>query len=430
MTGGDDVDVIEAIELTARRQGRPVLDAVSFQVRPGQVTGLLGLPGAGKTSVLRRMLQLDPGGGRTFFDGRQFRAVRHPMRAVGVVLDPLAVHPARTVEGHLKLGLSADPGAAPGGRRERIATVLDVCGLADQARTRLVDLTEGMTVRLGLAQALLGDPQALLLDEPERGLEPEGRGWLTALLRAYAAQGRCVLVTGENTDVMLACANRLLMLDQGRLVGQRTSRQAARELSGDCVLVRTPHVLRFAAVLVGAGAEPTQLDGVCLEVRGMDRSRIGDLAYRNEIPLHELSLRSPAQDPVVAVLEACRKPQSVVPVQAPLTVRVPGHNVPTVAMPFGGRERYVSEAPADDASEPTSERPLDPLAVTSEVHGELVETTCNAAVDSVAESPGPAAGPEMFHVEPCEPLGQDRQQDQEHDREYDLEQDHEQESMR
>lgn len=334
MTGGDDVVVIEAIELSAKRRGRRVLDGVGFQVRPGQVTGLLGLPGSGKTTVLRRMLQLDPGGGRTLFDGRAFRALPHPMRSVGVLLDPLALHPARTVAGHLRLALSADPGAAPRGRRERIDAVLDVCGLTEQGRTRIADLTEGMTVRLGLAQALLGDPEALLLDEPDCGLEPEGRTWLAALLRAYATQGRCVLVSGRDTTAMVEFADRLLVLDGGRLLGQRTARQAVRELSGDCVIVRTPQVLRLAAVLVAAGAEPTQLDGACLEVRGLDRARIGDLAYRNEIPLHELSVRSAGDDPVAAVLEACRRQPAVVPVQAPPAGRVPEHPAPRVGMPF------------------------------------------------------------------------------------------------
>ncbi len=328
--------VIEVIELSARRHGQQVLEGVSFQVRPGQVTGLLGLPGAGKTAVLRRMLQLDPGGGRTLYNGRTFRMLRHPMRAVGAVLDPLALHPGRTVGGQLRLALSADPGAAPGGRRERIAAVLDVCGLGDQGKRRISELTEGMTVRLALAQALLGDPDVLLLDEPELGLEPEGQAWLNALLRAYAAQGRCVLVTGQNTDAMVLRADRILALDEGRLLGQRTARQAARDLSGDCVIVRTPQVLRFAAVLVAAGAEPTQLDGACLEVRGLDRARVGDLAFRNEIALHELSVRSAAEDPVVAVLEACRRPPSVLPLQAPATVQVPEHAEAQVLMPFSG----------------------------------------------------------------------------------------------
>lgn len=335
MTGRDDGGVIEAIELTTRRRGRRDLEAVSFQVRPGQVTGLLGLPGAGKTAVVRRMLQLDRGGGRTLYDGRPFRALAYPMRSVGVLLDPLAVHPGRTVAGHLRLALSADPECAPAGRRQRIEAVLDVVGLGDQARTRIFELTEGMTVRLGLAQALLGDPQALLLDEPEHGLEPEGRPWLAALLRAYAAQGRCVLVTGQSTDAMLGYADRVLVLDSGRLVGQRTARQAARELAGDCVIVRTPLALRLAAILVAAGAEPTQIDGSCLEVRGLDRARIGDLAFRNEVPLHELSVRKPGEDPVIAMLEACRKPPAVVPVQTPPTGQVPETAPPAgVRMPF------------------------------------------------------------------------------------------------
>jgi ABC-2 type transport system ATP-binding protein len=364
MTGGDDDSVIEAIELSARRRGRQVLDGVSFQVRPGQVTGLLGQPGAGKTAVLRRMLQLDPGGGRTHYDGRTFRMLRYPMRTVGAMLDPLALHPGRTVGGHLRLALSADPGAAPRGRRERIAAVLDVCGLSDQVRTRIAELTEGMTVRLALAQALLGDPQVLLLDEPDRGLEPEGQDWLNALLRAYAEQGRSVLVTGQHTDTMVLRADRILMLDEGRLVGQRTARQAARDVSGDCVIVRTPQVLRFAAVLVAAGAEPNQLDGARLEVRGLDRARVGDLAFRNEIPLHELAVRSAAADPVVAVLEACRRPPTVLPVQAPATARVPEHHEAEVKMPFTGFGSFRS-ASASASMTPSATTPLSPSMTSS-----------------------------------------------------------------
>jgi len=392
MTGGDDGRVIEAIELTARRHRRQVLDGVSFQVRPGQVTGLLGPPGSGKTALLRRMLQLDRGGGRTLFDGRVFRSAAHPMRSVGVVLDPLAVHPARTVAGHLRLALSADPGAAPRGRRERIAAVLDVCGLTEQAKVRICELTEGMTVRLALAQALLGDPDALLLDEPDRGLEPEGRDWLAALLRAYAAQGRCVLVSGQDTNTMVGFADRLLVLDGGRLVGQRTARQAARELTGDCVIVRTPQVLRLAAVLVAAAAEPTQLDGTCLEVRGLDRARVGDLAFRNDIPLHELSVRSPNEDPVTAVLEACRRPSAVVPVQAPPAVRVPEHPPAQVSMPFsGGLSKDL-----DDGGPNVRVLPYPPAAApaagSASTASATATTTASASTASATASSG-AAGP-------------------------------------
>lgn len=379
--------VIEVIELSARRHGQQVLEGVSFQVRPGQVTGLLGLPGAGKTAVLRRMVQLDPGGGRTLYDGRTFRMLRHPMRTVGAMLDPLALHPGRTVGGHLRLALSADPGAAPGGRRERIAAVLDVCGLGDQAKLRISELTEGMTVRLALAQALLGDPEVLLLDQPEFGLEPEGQAWLGALLRAYAAQGRCVLVTGQNTDAMVLRADRILVLDEGRLLGQRTARQAARDLSGDCVIVRTPQVLRFAAVLVAAGAEPTQLDGACLEVRGLDRARVGDLAYRNEIPLHELSVRSAAEDPVVAVLEACRRPPSVLPVQAPATVQVPEHAEAQVLMPFSGLGSGGGRG-GNRAAEPESAAES---ALLSVIEVPKSATEAVPAPEAAADSPEPKA---------------------------------------
>lgn len=374
--------MIEAIELTTRRRRRRALEAVSFQVRPGQVTGLLGLPGSGKTAVLRRMLQLERGGGRTLYDGRPFRSLAYPMRSVGVLLDPLAVHPGRTVVGHLRLALSADPEAAPGGLRERIEAVLDVVGLTDQARARIFELTEGMTVRLGIAQALLGDPQALLLDEPECGLEAEGRPWLSALLRAYAAQGRCVLVTGQSTDALLGYADRILVMDTGRLVGQRTTRQAARELAGDCVIVRTPQALRLAAILVAAGAEPTQLDGACLEVRGLDRARIGDLAFRNEVPLHELAVRTPGEDPVVAVLEACRKPPTVVPVQTPPAVRVPDAAPATVRMPFEGA--LDQEEPGWTQSHKTALRDLTGMRGAGVTQG---QAPLEAAVETLAQTP-------------------------------------------
>jgi ABC-2 type transport system ATP-binding protein len=329
------------------------------------------------------------------------------MRTVGVVLDPLAVNPTRTVAGQLRLALAADPGAAPGGRRERIAAVLDVCGLGDQARRRIAELTEGMTVRLALAQALLGDPQVLLLDEPDYGLEPEGQDWLNALLRAYAAQGRCVLVTGQNTDVMLGRADRILVLDEGRLAGQRTVRQAARELSGDCVIVRTPQVLRFAAVLVGAGAEPTQLDGACLEVRGLDRARIGDLAFRNEIPLHELAVRSAADDPVVAVLEACRRPPAVVPVQAPPAGRVPEHAEAQVSMPF----THAAETVASAGSSTSASSSMSASAGATSVSASRAEAEADAAAESAllsvmeVEAPRRVVEEVSAPAEPREPLG-------------------------
>lgn len=368
--------MIEAIDLTVRRRGRILLDAVSFDVRPGQVTGVLGGTGAGKSTLLRRMVELERGGGETLFDGRPYRSLRHPMREVGLFLEPGVGHPQRTVRGHLSLALATDrrasregDGAAvrrpskrtahrvertgfgasddsiagrpwhglPGhggsaGRwrklvdrlamsrggspAERIDAVLDIVGLTEQADTRLAGLTDGMATRLGIAVALLGDPHALLLDAPERGLEPEGVAWLGALLRAFTGQGRAALVTGSDTETLVGLADRLLLLDSGYLVGNRTAEEVLRAPTGAAVIVRSPQIVRFAAILAESGARSAQGEGACLEVRGLDRARVGDLAYRHGVPVHELSERFTGSDPGDVVLAACSgRNRPIVPFQ-------------------------------------------------------------------------------------------------------------------
>jgi ABC-type multidrug transport system ATPase subunit len=314
--------VIEAIDLTVRRRGRAVLEAVSFDVRPGQVTGVLGGTGAGKTTLLRRMVQLDRGGGETLFDGRPYRALRHPMREVGLMLDQEAGHPDRTVRGHLRLALATDRRAAAPEARwrvrpgRRIDSVLDIAGLSGHGRTCLADLTDGMATRLAIAAALLGDPKALLLDCPDRGLEAEGADWLGDLLRAFTGQGRAALVTCSDTETLARLADRILLLDSGYLVGTRTAEEVLRAPTGSAVIVRSPQIMRFAALLAEAGARSTQGEGASLEVRGLDRARIGDLAYRHGVPLHELAERYTGADPADVVLAACSgRGRAVVPLQ-------------------------------------------------------------------------------------------------------------------
>lgn len=324
--------MIEAIDLSVRRRGRAVLEAVSFDVRPGQVTGVLGGSGAGKTTLLRRMVQLDRGGGETLFDGRPYRALRHPMREVGLMLDEEGGHPERTVRGHLRLVLATDRRAAVSeadraaeAKRwkrwrarpsRRIEAVLDIAGLTGQSRTRLADLTDGMATRLAIAAALLGDPKALLLDCPDRGLEPEGVAWLGDLLRTYTGQGRAALVTCSDTETLARLADRILLLDSGYLVGTRTAEDVLRAPTGSAVIVRSPQIMRFAALLAEAGARSTQGEGASLEVRGLDRARIGDLAYRHGVPLHELAERYTGADPADVVLAACSgRGRAVVPLQ-------------------------------------------------------------------------------------------------------------------
>jgi ABC-type multidrug transport system ATPase subunit len=307
--------VIEVIDLTVRRRNRLVLDEVGFDIRPGQVTGLLGVPGSGKTALVRQLVRLDRGRGRVLFDGVPYRALRHPSREVGLLLDPEIGDPRRTVRGQLRLLLAADRRAAlattdPGVRRRERATrrideVLGVVGLREQSEWRLAELTDEMATRLALGAALLADPKTLVLDDPGRGLEPEGLAWLGALLRAFTSQGRAALITGSQTEAMVAMADRILLLDAGQLVGVRTAEEVLRAPAGAVVVVRSPQIVRFAGILAEVGVRTAMGEGACLEVRGLDRSGVGDLAYRHGVPVHELAERFTGREPADLVLAGC-----------------------------------------------------------------------------------------------------------------------------
>lgn len=354
--------VIEVIDLTARRRGRTTLDMVGFDVRPGQVTGVLGAAGAGKSTLIRRMVQLEGGGGRTLFDGRQYRSLRHPIREVGLVLGPHAVRAEGTVGSRLRLALSTDRRAARdrspasrGGRLgrlrnrpgARIEAVLDIVGLAGQSGTPLGCLTEGMATRLSIALALLGDPKALLLDCPDRTLEPGGADWLASLLRAFTAQGRAALITGDAVETLTGLADRLLLLDAGRLVGSRTAQEIMRARGGTSVVVRSPQIVRLASLLGEAGARMGQGDGAALEVRGLTLAHVGDLAFRHGVPLHELAERFTGTDPADHVLIACSGKGAALPAQNAFGAR----RVAPLWLSAAGAEQYRShvrliEAPA------------------------------------------------------------------------------------
>src|SRR6478672_841898 len=207
------------IEVTAltKRYGRTLaVDDLSFQVRPGIVTGFLGPNGAGKSTTMRLMLGLDTGGGRTTFDGRSYRQIRHPMREVGALLEAKAFHPTRTARNHLRM-LAAANGIGDG----RVDEVLALVGLDGVAGKKPKGFSLGMGQRLGLAAALLGEPQVLLLDEPANGLDPAGINWLRGFLRGYAAEGRVVFVSSHLLAEMSQMADQLVVIGRGRLLADR-----------------------------------------------------------------------------------------------------------------------------------------------------------------------------------------------------------------
>ncbi|MFD8865985.1 ATP-binding cassette domain-containing protein [Streptomyces sp. NPDC059590] len=238
--------MIQATGLTStpRRNHRPVIDDLTFEAPPGRVTALAGAPGAGKTSALRLLLQLDRGHGAAFFRGRPLHRIRRPAREIGVLLDDVPGHPGRTARAHLKM-----LGAAVGVPATRADVVLDVVGLTELADERIGNLAAGMERRLGLATALLGDPHTLVLDAPTRGLSAREAVWMHGLLRQFAGQGGAVLVTDRNSESITRLADQVLTLEGGRLVADQPVEEFARTRLRPRVAVLSPLAGRLAAVL-------------------------------------------------------------------------------------------------------------------------------------------------------------------------------------
>lgn len=284
--------MIQAFGLTSNpRKGLPLaLDDVSFEARAGQVTVLLGAAGAGKTTALRLMLELQQGRGLTYFRGRPLHRIAHPSREVGVLLGDVPGHPARTVRGHLRMLCAA--AGVPGRRADE---VLEAVGLVSLRDERLGTLSRGMDRRLGLACALLADPHTLVLDHPADGLSERESRWLHGLLRAHAAQGGTVLSTTSDPKEAARTADRVVTLDQGRLAADQEVAHFARTRLRPRVAVRSPHAVRLAALLTKEArtarrsVEVVQEDGNRLFVYGSSCADIGEAAFRHRILVHQLA---------------------------------------------------------------------------------------------------------------------------------------------
>jgi ABC-2 type transport system ATP-binding protein len=278
------------------------VDDLSFQVHPGQVTGFLGPNGAGKSTALRLMLGLDHGGGRTTFAGKLYRDLSEPAREVGAMLEAKTFHPTRTARNHLRM--LAAPSRIPD---RRVDEVLDIVGLGSVARKAPKSFSLGMSQRLGLAVALLGDPRVLILDEPANGLDPQGINWLRGFLTSYAAKGRAVLVSSHQLAEMAQMADHLVVIGQGRLISDMTTDEFEARWSLKAVTVRSPEAGRLATVLAAHGAAVTAEPDGALAVTGMEQAQVGDLAGGAGIVLHELGTRVAALEE--AFLEATEHAQ-------------------------------------------------------------------------------------------------------------------------
>ncbi|WP_275673823.1 ATP-binding cassette domain-containing protein [Streptomyces sp. MUM 16J] len=284
--------VIQAFGLTSapRKAQPPAVDDVSFEARAGHVTSLLGSAGAGKTTVLRLMLELQQGRGVTCFRGRPLHRIAHPSREVGVLLGDVPGHPARSVRGHLRMLC-----AASGVPARRADEVLEVVGLVSLREERLGALSRGMDRRLGLACALLPDPHTLVLDEPAAGLSAREAQWLYGMLRAHADHSGTVFVTTADPKEAARAADRIVTLDGGRLVADQDAKEFARNRLRARVAVRSPHAARLAALLAREArttrrsVEVVRECGNRLSVYGTTTADIGETAFRHGILVHQLA---------------------------------------------------------------------------------------------------------------------------------------------
>jgi ABC-2 type transport system ATP-binding protein len=299
--------VIEARHVTKRYGTTEAVHDLSFTVADGQVTGFLGPNGSGKSTTLRMIVGLDaPTAGQITINGRRYRQLRFPSRTVGALLDAGAVHPGRTARSHLTWLADAD--AIP---RRRVEECLARVGLAEVAGRRVGAFSLGMTQRLGIAAALLGDPQVLLLDEPINGLDPEGILWVRHLLRSLAAEGRTVLVSSHLMSEMALTADHLLVIGRGRLLASGTVADFIESRAGHHVQVVTPQPREVAELLVRHGATVVPDGAQRLRVTGMESRDIGLLVAGTGLPLFELSTqRASLED---AFMELTRDPTDITP---------------------------------------------------------------------------------------------------------------------
>ncbi|MEU3403446.1 ABC transporter ATP-binding protein [Streptomyces sp. NPDC006670] len=278
--------MIELEGLTKRFGAKTAVDHLSFQVKPGAVTGFLGPNGAGKSTTMRMMLDLDhPTSGTVRIDGRHYRDLKEPLKHIGALLDAKAMHGGRSAYNNLLC--LAEANRIPKGR---VDEVLDLVGLTAVARKKSKGFSLGMGQRLGIAAALLGDPEILMFDEPVNGLDPEGILWIRNLMKGLAAEGRTIFVSSHLMSEMALTADHLVVIGQGKLLADLSMADFIHRNSRSYVRVRSPQQERLKDVLHEAGIDAISVPATgTLEIDGVPSERLGELAAQHQIVLHELS---------------------------------------------------------------------------------------------------------------------------------------------
>ena len=277
--------MIDVRNLTKTYGATRAVDDLSFTIAPGTVTGFLGPNGAGKSTTMRMILGLDrPTSGTAHIFGKPYSELKNPLTQVGALLDAKWVHPNRSARAHLRWMAAANKLPA-----SRVDEVLDLVGLGSVAGKRAGQFSLGMSQRLGIAGALLGDPGVLLFDEPVNGLDPEGIAWIRTFMQRLAAEGRTVLVSSHLLSEMAQTADHLVVIGRGRLISNSSTAEFVDRASDNSVRVRSPRLDLLRSAITSAGMTIREEQQDALVVASTGPERIGELAAEHGVVLHELS---------------------------------------------------------------------------------------------------------------------------------------------
>lgn len=275
--------MIEVENLSKTYGSKRAVDHISFTARPGRVTGFLGPNGSGKSTTMRMIVGLDhPNTGRALINGRPYNSLKSPLTQVGALLEAKAVHKGRSARGHLE-ALAATHGFP----KSRVDEVITMTGLGSVAGKRAGGFSLGMGQRLGIAAALLGDPEILILDEPVNGLDPEGVRWVRTMVRSLASEGRTVFLSSHLMSEMSITADDLIVIGRGRIITSGPVKEVIERSTTSSVRVASPQAAELMRLLGDHGSvtltEPTVLD-----ISGVAAPTVGEVAAQNGIVLHEL----------------------------------------------------------------------------------------------------------------------------------------------
>ena len=294
--------MIKVENLTKKYGSKTVIDNLSFEVRPGTVTGFLGPNGSGKSTTMRLIMGLDnPRSGKIVLNNSNIHKFKSPMREVGALLDAGYMHPTRKAKFHL-LALAASNGIG----KKRVDEVLELVGLSDVANKRVGKFSLGMKQRIGIAGALLGDPKTLIFDEPANGLDPEGMHWIRNFLSHLANEGRTVFVSSHLLSEMALMADRLVIIGAGKLIMETSVDDLTSQMPGAAVVVSSPQLTEFQEILQRKNIV-SRIENSLLIIPENESAHIGNIAFENNIEIHQLYKSQPSLED--AFLEITRSSQ-------------------------------------------------------------------------------------------------------------------------